>query len=63
MNINLMWFTLSNPTYACESRQNRRQIVFNRGVYVGEEVLDILKTDKNCTDSVFYISIEGNLDG
>ena len=30
MNINLMWFTLSNPTEACESRQNRRQIVFNR---------------------------------
>jgi len=31
MNINLMWLTLSNPTQACEYRQNRRQIVFNRG--------------------------------
>ena len=31
MNINLMWLTLSNPTQACEYRQNRRQMVFNRG--------------------------------
>jgi len=42
MNINLMWLTLSNPTQACEYRQNRRQMVFNRGLYVCAEVFDIL---------------------
>jgi len=57
MNINLMWLTLSNPTQACEYRQNRRQMVFNRGLYVCAEVFDILKIDKKCTDLVFCISI------
>jgi len=33
---------VSNPTYACGYLQNRRQKVFNRGLYVRAEVLHIL---------------------
>jgi len=28
MKIDLLWLNLSNPTYTCEYRQNRRQTVF-----------------------------------
>jgi len=50
MKISLLWLTLSDPTYACEYRQNRRQWVFNRGLYVCAGLLEILKIDKSSTD-------------
>ena len=57
VNINFMWLTLSNPTQACEYRQNRHQVLFNWWVLRWCRGAWHSKNWKNSTDLVFYISI------